>query len=433
MKTILLTLLGLMLYAQAQHEHHMPAADSSAQASPMSHGFSLELPMYMNTSGSGWIPASSPMYGYMKHGEKWMLMGHGSVFLRFNSQDMFGAGSRGDSKADAPNWAMLMAQRRVGKNGLLRLAGMLTLDPLTIGGEGYPLLFQTGETWQGKALVDHQHPHDLVSELSVGYTQRIAPGLETFVYLGYPGEPALGPAAFMHRPSAMYLPDAPLGHHFQDATHIVFGTATWGIRYKALKLEASSFSGKEPDEDRYAFQTPKFDSWSGRASVQVGKALVATLGYGYLAAPETNDDHTDVRRTTASLIYAKQMRSTLWNSSLIWGYNQNINGHDDHTEHSVLIESSLSFGKNALYTRGEWLQKGADELLLPATDYAHHGLYQVAAVSLGYSRDLVELANTRLALGGHLTAYFPQSELAPVYGQMPIGGQVYLHIYPRKM
>ena len=56
---------------------------------------------------------------------------------------------------------------------------------------------------------------------------------------GYPGEPALGPPVFMHRLSAMDDPDAPLGHHYQDATHITFGVATLGFRLSNVKLEGS--------------------------------------------------------------------------------------------------------------------------------------------------------------------------------------------------
>lgn len=83
-------------------------------------------------------------------------------------------------------------------------------------------------------------------------------------YIGYPGEPAIGPTAFMHRISAFNNPDAPLGHYWQDATHITFGVATFGIRYKKFKLEGSSFTGREPNENRYNFDKPKFDSYSYR-------------------------------------------------------------------------------------------------------------------------------------------------------------------------
>src|SRR5690606_23359410 len=133
-------------------------------AQHMSHAFSRRLPMNRNGSGTAWLPDNSPLFGYMIHTRKWMYMFHGNLFLRYNSQDLFDQGTRGDAKVDAPNWFMAMGQRSIGKRGLLRFGSMITLDPITVGGAGYPLLYQSGETCKGKPLVDRQHPHDLFSE-----------------------------------------------------------------------------------------------------------------------------------------------------------------------------------------------------------------------------------------------------------------------------
>lgn len=169
----------------------------------MSHAFSINLPMNRNGSGTGWLPDASPMYGYMFHKSKWMYMLHGNLFLRYNSQDALSSGSRGSSKFDAPNWAMLMGQRKVGEKGLFHFSAMASLDPVVAGKNGYPLLYQTGETFNDKPLIDRQHPHDFISELSVSYAHALSSKADVFVYVGYPGEPAIGPVAFMHRPSAL--------------------------------------------------------------------------------------------------------------------------------------------------------------------------------------------------------------------------------------
>jgi hypothetical protein len=50
-------------------EHNMDSA-----MIPMSHAFSLNLPMNRYGSGTGWLPDASPMYGYMLHSKKWMYM-----------------------------------------------------------------------------------------------------------------------------------------------------------------------------------------------------------------------------------------------------------------------------------------------------------------------------------------------------------------------
>jgi hypothetical protein len=178
------------------------------------------------------------MYGYMFHTKKWMYMLHGDAHIKYNKQDLLNKGSRGDAKFDASNMVMLIGQRNVGSKGLFHFNTMFSLDPITVGSAGYPLLFQTGETYKGKPLIDRQHPHDLVSELSVSYAHALSPKSDVFLYVGYPGypgEPALGPAAYVHRPSSFFNPDAPLSHHWVDATHITFGVATLGVRYATSK------------------------------------------------------------------------------------------------------------------------------------------------------------------------------------------------------
>ena len=194
----------------------------------MNSQYSLDLPMNRDGSGTSWVPDETPMYAYMIHGKKWMTMIHYSIFMRYNNQDLFKSGSRGGSKVDAPNWLMAMTQRQIGKNGLFSINTMFSLDPFLVGPGGYPLLYQTGESYKGQKLVDRQHPHDLFAELSVNYTQRVAKDADVSLSFGYPGEPALGPPVFMHRLSAMNDPDAPLSLHYADATHITFGTSTLG-------------------------------------------------------------------------------------------------------------------------------------------------------------------------------------------------------------
>jgi hypothetical protein len=156
----------------------------------MNSQYSLDLSMNRDGSGTSWVPDETPMYAYMIHGKKWMTMIHGSIFLRYNKQDLFNSGSRGGSKVDAPNWLMAMTQRQIGKNGLFSINTMFSLDPFLVGPGGYPLLYQTGESYKGNKLVDRQHPHDLFAELSLNYTQRIAKDADISLSAGYPGEPA---------------------------------------------------------------------------------------------------------------------------------------------------------------------------------------------------------------------------------------------------
>ena len=78
-------------------------------------------------------------------------------------------------------------------------------------------------------LVDRQHPHDLFMELAGTYSYQFAKTSSVYLYAGLPGEPALGPTAFMHRTSGLDNPEAPITHHWLDSTHVVLGVLTTGI------------------------------------------------------------------------------------------------------------------------------------------------------------------------------------------------------------
>ncbi|WP_153042741.1 hypothetical protein [Rufibacter ruber] len=398
----------------------------------MSHAFSRNLPMNRNGSGTSWHPDATPMYGYMKHAGDWMLMFHGQLWLRYNRQDIFDKGSRGDSQLDAPNWFMGMAQREVGKRGLLRLSVMLSLDELTMGDRGYPLLFQSGETYGGgKRLVDRQHPHDLFSEISVGYTHMVNENVDVYGFLGYPAEPVIGPPVFMHRISAFNNPESPLGHHWQDATHITFGVATLGFRYKNFKLEGSNFTGREPDENRYDFDKARFDSYAARLSYNPTENWALQVSRGWLKSPESLEPEEDVTRTTASALYSRALAGggdRFFTSALIWGFN----GGGHHQEHSAIAEANLQMNKTAVYGRYEYVQKTPGELDL-ASQFDHHEVFDVHALTLGTSQRVANFANTYLTLGVQATVFSPDKLLKPLYGKTPVSGEIYLRLNPGLM
>jgi hypothetical protein len=419
----------------AHHDHGSMQHDSTGHGHHghhnMSHAYSRNLPMTRNGSGTSWQPDNSPMYGHMYHSKNWMYMLHGNLFLRYNKQDLFDRGDRGDSKFDAPNMWMFMGQRNVGGKGLFHFNTMLSLDPLTVGEEGYPLLFQTGETYKDSPLIDRQHPHDLFSELSVSYSHMLSPESDLFVYLAYPGEPALGPSAFVHRPSGFMNPDAPLTHHWVDATHISFGVATLGFRHGKFKVEASSFTGREPDENRYNFDKPRFDSWSGRVSFNPTPAWALQVSHGFIKEPEVLHPGEDVNRTTASVQYSKRgFGNSFTNLTALWGMNKT---NDHEGEHGILLEGSRQVKKTTLYSRYEFVQKSAEELGFHDAEFGHDALFPTHALTIGASYDLLELKQTRLALGGQATIYNPDKRLAGIYGDNPLAGEIYLRIYPGVM
>ncbi|MBO0950736.1 hypothetical protein [Fibrella forsythiae] len=427
---------GSMNHGSMAGMSHAEDAMGSVSFSPMgsmSHALSRNLPMNRNGSGTSWMPDQTPMYAYMKHSDGgWMYMLHYSVFLRHTNQNVTNPDKRGrEARIDAPNWAMGMAQRTVGKRGLFTAKLMMSLDPLTVGNGGYPLLFQTGESYRGEPLIDRQHPHDLFSELSVSYSHAFSRDADAFVYVGYPGEPALGAPAFMHRISSFNNPDSPLSHHWIDATHITFGVATAGFRYKIAKIEFSQFTGREPDEFRYNFDKPRFDSYSYRLSVNPTPGLAMQVSQGVIKNPEVLNPHGNVRRTTASVLHSTSFGAgdRYMTSSLIWG----MNSHDGINENAYLAETSLQLGRLALYGRYENVTKSAEELVLPVTVGGANPdrvLLNVDNLTLGTNWRLLRRANTDLVAGTQLTVSLPSQQLRAFYGATPLSGQLYIRLTP---
>ena len=250
-------------------------------------------------SGTSRVPADDPMQALHVAAGGWMLMAHGYAWGSSTHQ----GGPRGDADAFVASMAMLEASRPLGAGATLQLRAMLSLDPL-MGERGYPNLFATGETAHGVPLVDRQHPHDLFMEVSGRLDFAVGGRNSLFVYGGLPGEPALGPSAFMHRGSARFLPEAPITHHWFDSTHISFGVLTAGYATPRWQLEASLFNGREPGEDRWNIETGALDSWSARLSWTPSPRWAAQISYGALAHPERQHPERDEGRLIASLSYA---------------------------------------------------------------------------------------------------------------------------------
>jgi hypothetical protein len=388
----------------------------------------------MNAMGSGTslLPQSSPMY--MQHWVKgdWLLMFHYNLVVAANHQ----GGPRGVTKFESANWLMPMAYHKLGP-GTIQLRGMFSAEPFTFPPGGSPLLFQTGETYKGQPIVDRQHPHDLFMELSAQYTLPLGDRGTWFTYFGYPGEPALGPTAFMHRPSASENPSATLGHHLQDSTHISFGVLTTGFTYRWLKLEGSIFNGREPDENRYDFDAHKWNSRSARLTLSPNKNWSAQVSYGFLRSPEGQEPAADIRRATASLQYNRAFNRGNWAAAFIWGRNHVSEPGEVKNLNGYTAESTVNFlDKNYLYTRLELVDKDdllrlADRVLLGIK--GAHPSFRIGAYTLGGARDLWTNKKISLALGGDLTFYSKPAILDRIYGNNPVGWKLFLRLRPAKM
>lgn len=402
-------------HSQAAHEHpEMP--DMPAMSMPTSGPDWMPSPHA--GSGTAWQPASVPDHSWMTSHGPWDLMAHGVLFLTYNQQ----GGPRGAGKAESVNWLMLMEQHKLGK-GTLLFRQMLSAESLTSPHPGFPEIFQTGETYHGRPLVDHQHPHNVFAELSAYYSVPVTKKVSWLLYGGPSAEPALGPVTYIHRTSAAELPAAPLGHHLQDSTHTSFGVVTTGLVVDRFKVEGSAFNGREPNEERWSVQLAPLDSWSVRASVAPSRNWTAQYSSGRLLHPEALEPGNE-KRQGASIEYNRPFSEGNWATSLVWGRK-----HKDETAtnlNSYLLESTVNFGRsNYAYTRLELVDK--DELFPEA---AVHPAYRIGAYTLGGVRDFLESHTWQLGLGADVTFYSKPAALDSAYGANPVSFRLFLRLRP---
>jgi hypothetical protein len=374
--------------------------------------------MTREASGTAWQPERSPHEGIHGMRGPWMAMLHGSAQLVRTVQ----GGPRGGDKWFGATMLMATAQRPLGP-GTLGLRAMMSAEPATIGKSGYPLLLQTGETADGRTpLIDRQHPHDLFMELAGAYG--VSRGNRSwFLYGGLPGEPALGPPAFMHRFAAMALPEAPIAHHWLDSTHITYGVLTAGAVMDRWKVEVSTFRGREPDQERWNIERPKLDSQSLRVSFHPTPAWALQASAGRLHSPEQLEPDVNTDRTTLSAMYAHPWENGRWEGMLAWGRNRNRPGHildAWSAEAAVQLEDRYT-------VFGRWERTEKDELFEGSGPRAGRA-FPVSKASLGVRRDVPLREHLVAGLGVAGTLSRVPFELSDAYGGSRGSGLLFLHL-----
>lgn len=324
--------------------------------------------LMQQASGTSSNPAAAPMQMQMTTWEDWMLMWHASAFVNQVVET-----DGGGQKLFSTNWVMGTADRPLG-GGHLLLRSMFSLEPLTVGKSGYPELFQSGEE-----LINRQHPHDLFMELAAEFAVDIGHRTIGYIYAAPVGDPALGPVAFPHRTSALEMPQAPLGHHLEDSTHIAASVLTIGAKQDQFGVAISGFHGREPDSDnRWDIDKGKIDSWAIRGTWDPSPNWTAQVSTGHLNDPEA-DEPGDIQRTTASVSYFKDDLA----STVVWGWNHK----SDNDSNGFLAESSYRFNlSNYVSGRLEIARS-------------------VKALTAGYTKDVYRSRDLLGGVGGNVTAY----------------------------
>lgn len=384
--------LALLFAVPALAQHDMSNMPGMTMTEPMA------------ASGTSVNPASSPMNMIHLSARGWSFMFHGVAFVT----DIQESGPRGADKFLSMNWFMGEADRPFA-GGTFSVRSMLSLDPATITRREYPELFQTGETAFGKPAMDGQHPHNFVMEAALDYTHRLGEKTNWEIYLAPVGDPALGPVAFPHRVSAAELPQAPLGHHLEDSTHISYEVVTAGITRGIFHLEASGFHGAEPNENRWTVGYGGVDSYSARLTISPDANWTGQISAGRLTRPEALEPGDQIR-STASVTWNRPYAEGNWATTVIWGRvhktdtGANLNGYG--------LESVARFNaRNYVTGRIELVDK--EELIVP-------GNYRIGAYTEGYTRDFYGIPRIATGVGANFTTYTMPGALNAVYGLHPV-------------
>ncbi len=413
----------------------------------------LGIPMQRAGSGTSWLPDSTPMHAVVSELGGWDLMLHGAAFVQYDDQQSPNGSHRGATQFGSVNWVMLAASHPLA-GGQLGLRGMFSAEPFTVGSRGYPLLLQSGEAYDGQPLHDRQHPHDLFMEIAALYDHTVGDNLAVSLYAAPVGDPAIGPVAFPHRPSAASDPLAPIGHHWQDATHISFGVITAGVYTRTIRIEGSIFNGREPDQIRtnFDYKGRSLDSYAGRLTVNPDAEWSLSASYAFLKSPEQLEPAVSTHRIVASALYQQPFGTGgSWSSALIYGANKHSG--DATLSNSALAETNLDLGnRNTVFGRAEIVQKSLNDLVVApdlvigasatpvsAQQYVPAGAgdspaLDVGEVTLGYLRELASPRQISLGVGVAGTLNFVPAALQSTYGsRTPAGGVIFVRLRPRLM
>ncbi len=407
--------------ASTDHSAH-DGQDMSALGHDMSHGMAMKgalgpYAMAREASGTSWQPDTSAHGGLQSMNGDWTLMGHALLNSVYDWQE----GPRGGKKAFVSGMIMGMAQRSLASGDTVQFRAMVSPDPF-MGKPGLPLLLASGESADGVTpLIDRQHPHDLIMEISASYSHRLSDTQSLFVYAGLPGEPAFGPPAFMHRQSTNDSPEPPISHHWLDSTHITFGVVTAGYVHDAWKVEASRFHGRESDENRYDIETGALDSTAARLSWNPAAAWSLQASWAHVKSPEALEPADNQTRWSLSAIYTRPLATGSWSTTAAWGRRTS----DHESLDAYILESAINFqGVWTVFARAERHEN--NELL---SMNGHHGpTHIVAKASAGAIHDWPIAGRAKLGLGALYSFNFLPAALKAPYGQSPNGAMIFARL-----
>lgn len=359
---------------------------------------------------------------------KSQFMVHGNAFLT----GVWAEKPRGKDQFAIPNMLMANYGRSIGDKQYLNANLMLTFERWTFHKEGYSELLQIGERDEDeRPYIDAQHPHSSpIMGLTLSDTFYLGNEKDNVKLFFAPrGQSTDGPVAFMHRPTGMANPDAPLGHHLaQDVGHITSTVLGASITKNKTTLELSSFHGEEPEPSKSDLPMGELDSYAARLNQELTATWQMMASAAFVKNPEgdhdPNLDHI-WRYSLSSYNQVKLMNDWTWNNTFIYGV---INFYDEIPKLSSLNEEFLFYKQPFnIWGRMEFVQRTAAQLgILTASDVL--APQDVYALTLGYTHDLPEWRSLKFGIGGSATKVFLPRELEDTYNSDPVSGRLFIQV-----
>lgn len=373
------------------------------------------------TSGTSWLPQTTPMYGIHRPWRGWDVRANGVIFVdaRYEPGDRHRTGGFATQQIGSTNWGMFMARRTVG-GGRFGVRTMFSAEPWTVSDCGSISFLATGEVCSGDSVHDRQQPHDFVMELAIDYDRSMRGSWRWQIYAGLAGEPAIGAPGYPHRSSALANPIAPVSHHWLESTP-TFGVVTVGVHNQRWKAEASVFNGREPDDSRRDLDVGAFDSVAARVSFLPAEGLALQVSAARLRTAWTDfpfPNQEAATRFTASAIYHRLLgASGIWATTAAIGTSHARErvalGVLDATSAAALLESSVTLAeRHTVFGRAEIGAMPAHHL------HAHEFSLQLATIGkmqVGYVRHFRALKGMQPGAGVTASLSFLPAVLAPRY------------------
>ena len=356
-----------------------------------------------------------------------MFMVHGNLY----GNRVWQSGPRGRSDFYSTNMIMLDGGRSFLGTHYLNLDVMLTSELWTVPAQGYPLLLQIGEVDRlGRPFRDAQHPHSSpLMGVTLSDTIRLGESRDLIkIFFAPRGEVTDGPLAFMHRLTGIVNPNAPLGHHIgQDVGHISSTVIGASLKQSGHRFEFSIFSGVEPKPTQVDLPLNRPDSFAFRYVREFSPQLMAMTSFARLGSKHEGTQEGLSQHRYSLSFYQEVELNQVWKL-----YHTFIYGGISHLDGTPFLSSFLDeiLVKNQVHRfwgRLEILQRTPAQLqLLDQFDSPRR--QWVTALTLGYSRRMLEWQGVELMIGGLITQNFIPQNFNPAYQSHPWSGQVFLQL-----